>query len=128
MRKLIIVTLLFSFFTLTFSGMAEARESTVKFILKDGFYGALVGALVGGAALAFSGNPEDHYDFISKGAAIGAVAGVGYGFYQANQSTATLQNGTVTVSLPAPQLYVASSKQGETNRFGMQITLFSWRY
>ncbi len=44
-------------------------------------YGALAGALVGAASLAFSEDPANHMSNISKGASIGLYAGILLGAY-----------------------------------------------
>ncbi len=127
MRKIIVITLLLSLAHWILPGKAATEENTFKVILKDGFYGGLVGALAGGAVLAFKDDPEDHLDFISKGAAIGVIGGVTFGLYQGTRSTVELEKETVTVTLPAPLIYVDSGSS-IANGVGLRINLFTWRY
>ena len=54
----------------------------LQVVAEDSLWGALIGALVGTAALAFRDHPGDHLDLISRGAAVGLVCGVGFGFYE----------------------------------------------
>ena len=79
MRKLLVLLVLFGLIAWTLPQKANARENDFKIVLKDGFYGGLVGALVGGAILAFKDEPGDHLDLITKGAAIGLQPG-SFGF------------------------------------------------
>ena len=127
MRKFIVAALLISFIGWTLPSEARAEENGVQVILKDGFYGGLVGALVGGALLAFRDDPGDHLDLISKGAAIGVIGGVTFGVYQTTQSVAELEDGTVIVSVPTPQITIDSDPWG-SKKTVVRVNLFTWRY
>ena len=80
MRKVILTALLLSFIGWIFPSQVQAQEDGIQIILKDGFYGGLVGALVGGALLAFRDDPGEHIDLVAQGAAIGVIGGVAFGF------------------------------------------------
>ncbi len=127
MRLFIVIALMMSIMGWTLPRDSHAEESGVKIILKDGFYGGMVGALVGGALLAFKDNPEDHLDLVAKGAAIGVIGGVAVGFYQATQSFAKIEDGTITVSVPTPQITIDSDPWGSKNTL-VRGNLFTWRY
>ena len=127
MRTTILMILLIAFINGIFPEEAAARDDGFKIVLRDVIYGALVGALVGGALLAFRENPEDDLDLIVKGAAVGVFAGVAFGIYQATQSVAELEGGIVTVGLPTPLITVDSGPLN-LNSIGMGASLFTWRY
>jgi len=55
---------------------------TLQVVMVDGLWGAGIGALVGGATLAFMDHPGDHLDRLYQGAAIGLICGIGFGFYE----------------------------------------------
>ena len=67
MRKVILTALLLSFIGWIFPSQVQAQEDGIQIILKDGFYGGLVGALVGGALLAFRDDPGEHIDLVAQG-------------------------------------------------------------
>ena len=127
MRKIIITALLLSVMAWTLPREVHAEENGIKVVLKDGFYGGLVGALVGGALLAFRDHPENHIDLVAKGAAVGVIGGVVFGFYQVSQSFAEIEDGTVTVSVPTPQIVIDSDPWGSKNT-QVRGNLFTWRY
>lgn len=56
-------------------------EQLGQFIKNSG-YGAAGGAVVGVVSLAFVDKPSENLNNISKGAALGLYAGIGYGIYQ----------------------------------------------
>ena len=55
-------------------------NSTREFML-SATYGALAGALVGGASLAFSDRPGDNLNKVARGASLGLYAGILLGLY-----------------------------------------------
>jgi hypothetical protein len=57
-----------------------ANNGTREFML-SATYGALAGALVGGASLAFSEHPGDNLNKVARGASIGLYAGILLGLY-----------------------------------------------
>ena len=105
----------------------HARENDFKIVLKDGFYGGLVGALVGGAILAFKDEPGDHLDLITKGAAIGVIGGVAFGLYEISNSMAELEDGKMSVGVPTPQIRINSLGSG-VSEVEVDIHLFRWRF
>jgi len=58
---------------------AQAADSALREVFEDAFYGAGIGALVGGAILVFTKKPADHLEYIGYGAATGVLAGTAYG-------------------------------------------------
>lgn len=74
--------------SLGFSNVAFAQTSTAdqpvnktrQFML-SATYGALAGALVGGASLAFADRPGDNLNKVARGASLGLYAGILLGLY-----------------------------------------------
>jgi len=104
MRKLIPVVLLVCLTGWMSPGRVAAEENSFESVFKDGFYGGLAGALVGGAALAFKEHPSDHLNYISYGAAIGVFVGVTFGLVRAGHALAELDNHRLVFHLPMPMV------------------------
>lgn len=104
-----------------------AAENTFETVFKDGFYGGLAGALVGGAALAFRDNPGDHLDYISIGAAVGVFVGVTYGLVSESRALAEIENGKAVFRLPVPDIRVSSFGPGPRER-ETRLDLLSFRF
>jgi hypothetical protein len=85
-----------------YPGRAAAAENTFETVFKDGFYGGLAGALVGGAILVFKDNPGDHLNYLSYGAAIGVILGVAFGVVSATQSLVEIDDRKLVFHLPMP--------------------------
>jgi hypothetical protein len=81
-------------------------------VFKDGVYGGLAGALVGGAALAFKDHPGDHLNYLSYGAAIGVFVGVTYGLVRTGYALAEFDKHQLVFHIPMPIL--ASTAWGPT--------------
>ena len=80
MKKILIVFVVLSVLMVSTLSFAETRGGV---ILKDTAYGALTGAIIGTAALAFTEEPKDHLNYITYGAATGAIVGALFGVYEA---------------------------------------------
>jgi hypothetical protein len=78
-KGLIILSLCLAFFILP--GQSQAAQ-TLEVVLQDSFWGAGIGALVGGATLAFMDKPGDHWARVYQGAAVGVLCGVAFGLYE----------------------------------------------
>lgn len=77
-------------------------ESGGEIIMKDTLYGAVTGAVIGLAVLAFQDDPGDHLNYISFGAGAGAIAGALFGVYEAT-ALATYDNGEIKIAMPTIQ-------------------------
>lgn len=78
-KGLIIISLCLAFFMQPVQSQAA---QTLEVVLVDSLWGAGIGALVGGATLAFMNNPGHHLDRVYQGAAIGVICGVAFGLYE----------------------------------------------
>jgi hypothetical protein len=78
-KGLIIISLCLAFFMQPVQSQAA---QTLEVVLVDSLWGAGIGALVGGATLAFMNNPGHHLDRVYQGAAIGVICGVAFGIYE----------------------------------------------
>ncbi|SNB45681.1 hypothetical protein [Geobacter sp. DSM 9736] len=78
----------------------RAADSALKEMFEDGIYGALTGALLGAAALAFTHKPGKHLDYIAVGGAVGAIGGVAYGVVKSTRALAEVEDGKVKFALP----------------------------
>lgn len=78
----------------------HAADNVLREVFEDAFYGAGIGALVGGAILAFTKKPADHLDYIGYGAASGVLAGTAYGLAKTARAFAEIDNGRVRIAVP----------------------------
>ncbi|MBU2488382.1 MAG: hypothetical protein KKA60_03230 [Proteobacteria bacterium] len=77
-------------------------QDSGRTVLQDTLYGALTGALVGAAVMAFTDDPGDHLEYIGYGAASGTLAGAAFGLWEATAWT-TVENGRVRMAMPSFQ-------------------------
>ncbi len=61
---------------------ARAADAEMGDVLVNGFYGGLIGALVGAAVMALTDDPGEHTEYLLTGAGIGVIAGTVYGVSQ----------------------------------------------
>ncbi len=81
------------------AGSAARAELKGEVIFRDTFYGALTGAIVGGALLVFTDEPQDHLNFVAYGAASGAIIGALFGAYEST-AVAEYRDGNLYLALP----------------------------
>jgi hypothetical protein len=104
---------------LALPGTARADDIKLQKILRNGMYGAAVGALIGAALLAFKSDPGDHLEFITVGAASGVLVGVAWGVYDSatDNPYVMIEHGHVRTALATPRLkMVAPSAADRTRR------------
>ncbi|UOD34018.1 hypothetical protein DSN97_07555 [Deferribacteraceae bacterium V6Fe1] len=94
--KKIIVSFLACFVLFASMSYAETRGAVV---MKDTAYGAVTGAIIGAAFLAFEEKPGDHLEYISYGAAGGAIVGAIFGIYEAT-ALVEIENGKTKIAMP----------------------------
>jgi sugar phosphate permease len=114
LKKLIAVMTLVSLLSTVSS--AFAADDTIREVFTDAFYGAGIGALIGGALMVFSSHPSDHYNNIAYGAAAGVIAGTAYGLAKSARAFAEVENGRVKIAIPTivPELLVSPSSGRST--------------
>jgi hypothetical protein len=79
----------------------RAQDDALAGVLVDGFYGGLIGALVGTAVMALTAHPRDHLSYITSGAGIGAIGGTLYGLSSvANRAFVDIDRGRVAWRVP----------------------------
>lgn len=98
LKQIITVVMCASFLSAVSS--AYAADNTLREVFEDAFYGAGIGALVGGAILAFTRKPADHLDYIGYGAASGVLAGTAFGLAKSARALAEIDNGRVRIAVP----------------------------
>lgn len=85
---------------LSWNSSSYASDNTFRDTFESSFYAGLLGALVGGALLAFTNNPNDHLDYIVYGGAGGVLLGAGYGVIKSTKSLAEYDNGKIKFAVP----------------------------
>lgn len=98
---------------LSTASSAFAAEDVFREVFTDAFYGAGIGALVGGALMIFANKPADHLNDIAYGAASGVLIGTAYGLAKSARAFAEVENGRIKVAFPTitPELAVSPSHQ-----------------
>lgn len=102
--------------TLTTASSSWADDVSLREVLQDAFYGAGIGAIVGGALMVFTKKPADHLDYIAYGAALGILAGTAYGLAKSARPLAEIENGKVKFAVPTiiPDLVESPSTRQTT--------------
>ncbi|MBF0224422.1 MAG: hypothetical protein HQK76_03110 [Desulfobacterales bacterium] len=95
-----------------FSVNAHAFTSRGSVIMTDTLYGGIVGAVIGGATLAFANEPKDHFDHIGYGAATGVIVGALFGVFEA-VALVNYDNGNIKIAFPT--LHQAIGKDVRTS-------------
>jgi hypothetical protein len=85
-------------------------------VLVDGFYGGLIGALLGTAVMMMTENRDEHQSYITTGAALGVIGGTVYGMAKMTHVAAvTFDQGRVAWRVPTIQTTVQSAPGGPEN-------------
>lgn len=80
---------------------ARAANTEMGDVLVDGFYGGLIGALVGAAVMVLTDDPGDHTQYMVTGAGIGVIAGTVYGLSKvARHAMIDVDRGRLSWHLP----------------------------
>ncbi len=81
-------------------GSSAARaQLRGEIIFRDTFYGALTGAIIGGALVVFTDEPAEHLDYIAYGAAAGSIVGALFGAYEST-ALAEFRDGDLYLAMP----------------------------
>ena len=117
MRKIALVLWVVVFMGWLNPGPVAATDNAFQTVFKDGFYGGMAGALVGGAVLLLRDDPGDHLNYISTGAAVGVIVGATFGILRVSQSFAEIEDRKLVFHFPVPELQIRSvgRKRTETH-------------
>lgn len=89
---------------------ARSEENGMRTIFMDTFYGMAAGALIA-SAVSLTQDDPDWGGNVGTGAAIGGIAGAIFGVASEVRYVATVNKGSLTVSLPSVSV-VADNKTG----------------
>jgi prolipoprotein diacylglyceryltransferase len=107
---------------------AGGQDTTMPDVLVDGFYGGVIGALVGTAVMALTNHPRDHLSYISTGAAVGVITGTVYGLTRAaNRALVEVDRGRVTWSVPSVTTGLSEDQNGRAQPTA-SAALFLYRF
>ncbi|MEW6682846.1 MAG: hypothetical protein AB1451_07975 [Nitrospirota bacterium] len=107
---------------------ARAANNEMGDVLVDGFYGGLIGALVGAGVMVLTDDPGDHLQYMTTGAGIGVIAGTIYGLSQvARYAMINVDRGQLTWRVPAIEPAV-TSPPGETPNLSVSAALVRVRF
>lgn len=128
MFKRSVVALLFISIVLSATaGMAHAEDLPIAAILENGFYGGVIGSLLGTASIAFTDEPSDHLNFIAKGAAYGVFAGTIFGMYQLKDYFVSIEGGKLDLAVPVIKYEQYDRLYGE-NKTRYHANLLAYRF
>jgi hypothetical protein len=104
--------------SLALPGTARADDIKLQKVLRNAMYGGALGALVGGALLAFKSDPGDHLEFITVGAASGVLVGVAWGIYDSatDNPYVMIEHGHIHTALATPRLKMAAPSVADRTR------------
>ena len=83
------------------ASISRAEDSVFRELFEDSLYGAISGALIGGAIMVFKNKPLDHLNYMGYGAAAGVLVGASYGTFRIGKSFAQVEKGKVRFAIPA---------------------------
>jgi hypothetical protein len=107
---------------------ARAANNEMGDVLVDGFYGGLIGALVGAGVMVLTDDPGDHLQYMTTGAGIGVIAGTVYGLSKvAREAMINVDRGHLAWHIPAIEPAVTSIP-GETPRVTVSASLVRVRF
>lgn len=100
--KRIFLSMVVIFVFVSSVSFAETRGAVV---MKDTAYGAITGAIIGAAVLAFQEKPSEHLNYMAYGAAGGAIVGAVFGIYEAT-ALVEIENGKTKIAMPTIKTHV----------------------
>ncbi len=127
-KKIIVLSLIFSFFASTTPAHAE---DALQRTLTDSLYGGIIGALLGSAIAVLNKHPEDHLDYIPTGAAIGVLAGATWGIATSSgvvQSLSEVENNKLTFNFPTIKNNVETDKRTNRSETVESLELFKLKF
>ncbi len=129
MLKKLVATLIVAVF-LGASTPAFAEDNTMRKTFQNAYYGGLVGALIGAAAMVLTDEPEDHWDYIAKGAALGVIGGTAYGLSKDTImiSAAEVEDGKLKLSVPTVVSGASYDDATRRKESHVRTNLFGYRF
>ncbi len=95
------------------------NNDKLKVFLTSCAYGTAAGALIGVASLAFASDPTQSINNVARGASLGLYAGIGLGFYLANENSIKKQD--IGGAVLTPQWYQGKIEGGQVHFFALQF-------
>jgi len=89
-------------------------------VLTDSLYGTAIGGITGCAIAVLSDDFADNADYIWRGAALGALAGIAFGFYETRTSMLSNTDGEFKINFPQIRPVIAD-KFGSNYGIAMDI-------
>jgi hypothetical protein len=106
----------------------RAANNEMGEVLVDGFYGGLIGALVGGAVMVLTDDPGDHLQYMVTGAGIGVIGGTVYGLSKvARHAVIDVDRGHLAWRIPAISPDVTAAP-GESPHVAISASLVRIRF
>ncbi len=106
----------------------RAANNEMGEVLVDGFYGGLIGALVGGAVMVLTDDPGDHLQYMVTGAGIGIIGGTVYGLSNvARQAMIDVDRGHLAWRMPTISPDVTAAP-GEAAHVAVSAALLRIRF
>ncbi len=117
-KRFSVLLIAFCFFVVgIFSSIpkANAQPPSMEKIYYSAAYGGLLGGLLGAAIMVLGPSPEDHWDYILKGAAVGVICGTIYGIIVSTQPYYGLVDYSCDtgVSFHTPQISMLALRDSE---------------
>jgi hypothetical protein len=122
----VVITLIFS----SVPAFAQDEGQGMQRILRSTVYGGAIGLVAGFAFLLFTNNPEDHYDFLSYGAGVGILAGLGYGLATTSGriAIAEVDNGKMKLNIPELKADINMNDRFNTKEVVTSVGLLNYRF
>ncbi|MFQ5329659.1 MAG: hypothetical protein ACE5D4_06695 [Thermodesulfobacteriota bacterium] len=122
----VVLTLIFS----AVPAFAQDDGQGMHRIFRSTVYGGAIGLVAGFAFLLFTDNPEDHYDFLSAGAGVGILAGLGYGLATSSGriAIAEVDNGTVKLNVPELRADIKENDRFNSKEVVTSVGLLNYRF
>ncbi|HEX9758991.1 MAG TPA: hypothetical protein VGB26_14515 [Nitrospiria bacterium] len=106
MQRKIWVGILAGLFLLMTASPSKAQTAEeLADVLKSGFFGGLIGTMIGGGILLLMDNPDDHLEVLGYGAGSGIILGTIYGIVQIpRNSFAEINEGELSLNIPTVEI------------------------
>ena len=101
-KKLIIAVLILLFTVSAIPSRVFAADDglVMRNVMRDTFFGGVVGALIGAGFMLMREKPEDHLNYIAFGAGAGIIAGAAIGMSASTRALAEIEGNKITLNVP----------------------------